>query len=326
MEKAIAPLVTIIIPVYNIENYLEACIQSVINQNYRQLEIIIVNDGSTDSSRLIIDKFLKLDERIICIDKHNEGLAFARRTGILQANGKYIQHLDGDDALIDGAIEKLVCKAEETGADIVVAPFLFCYPDNKLVPSKLPNFKETSGLAYLKQMLDLSSYWSVWSHFQRRSLFLNHNIETFKDISIGEDVIMMTQLLLSADKIASLEVPTIYYNKHLSSMSFKIDKVKYKSLRHCLQKVEQYIFDKGTSEDFKEPLAYMHYQMTYASLHWGYFEYIFQDMKRLQTELKEFPELQNHLAKGERKLLHAYKKSPYLGYIKSRYYKLKGKI
>lgn len=120
MNSDALPLVSVIIPVFNTEKYIEDCIFSVINQNYSRLEIIIVNDGSTDGSRSIIQKYMEVDRRIVCIDKKNEGLPLARKTGILKANGKYIQHLDSDDTLIDGAIEKLVCRAEETDADIVL--------------------------------------------------------------------------------------------------------------------------------------------------------------------------------------------------------------
>lgn len=211
MNSDALPLVSVIIPVFNTEKYIEDCIFSVINQNYSRLEIIIVNDGSTDGSRSIIQKYMEVDRRIVCIDKKNEGLPLARKTGILKANGKYIQHLDSDDTLIDGAIEKLVCRAEETDADIVASSFLFCYPDKGPVLSEPYTFGEISGISYFRQKLNLQAYWSVWSHFQKRSLFLNNKIETVADISIGEDAIMMTQLILAADRIVSLNIPTVNY-------------------------------------------------------------------------------------------------------------------
>lgn len=219
MNSDALPLVSVIIPVFNTEKYIEDCIFSVINQNYSRLEIIIVNDGSTDGSRSIIQKYMEVDRRIVCIDKKNEGLPLARKTGILKANGKYIQHLDSDDTLIDGAIEKLVCRAEETDADIVASSFLFCYPDKGPVLSEPYTFGEISGISYFRQKLNLQAYWSVWSHFQKRSLFLNNKIETVADISIGEDAIMMTQLILATDRIVSLNIPTVNYYRNSSSMS-----------------------------------------------------------------------------------------------------------
>ena len=99
---------------------------------------------------------MEVDRRIVCIDKKNEGLPLARKTGILKANGKYIQHLDSDDTLIDGAIEKLVCRAEETDADIVASSFLFCYPDKGPVLSEPYTFGEISGISYFRQKLNFS--------------------------------------------------------------------------------------------------------------------------------------------------------------------------
>lgn len=102
MVNLSSPLVSVIIPVYNSELYLEACIESVIGQSYSTLEIIIVNDGSTDDSFTIMEKYAKLDERIIIINKRNGGLPSARKSGIDIAKGKYIQHLDSDDVLLPG--------------------------------------------------------------------------------------------------------------------------------------------------------------------------------------------------------------------------------
>ena len=94
------PAVSIIIPVYNIGKYLEKCLDSVIAQTFPDIEIIVVNDGSTDNSPEIIARYADKDPRIVVIDKANEGLAYARKSGIEAANGEYIQHLDGDDILV----------------------------------------------------------------------------------------------------------------------------------------------------------------------------------------------------------------------------------
>ena len=93
------PCVSVIIPVYNIEKHLEKCLDSVIGQTLKNIEIIVVDDGSTDNSPRIIDRYARTDSRIVAIHKANEGLAYARKSGIEAAHGKYVQHLDGDDFL-----------------------------------------------------------------------------------------------------------------------------------------------------------------------------------------------------------------------------------
>jgi Glycosyl transferase family 2 len=122
MEKE-SPLVSVIIPVYNAHNSIAKTLQSVINQTYTNLEIVVVNDGSTDESLDIIKTYAVEDPRIVVFDKQNEGLVQARKSGIDIATGKYIQYLDSDDIMHEDAITRLVNKAEETQADMVVAPF-----------------------------------------------------------------------------------------------------------------------------------------------------------------------------------------------------------
>ena len=89
--------VSIIVPVYNVQNYLEQCISSICNQTYKNLEIILVNDGSTDNSGIICEKFAKSDSRIKLIAQENQGLTRARKAGVGQANGEYIGFIDSDD-------------------------------------------------------------------------------------------------------------------------------------------------------------------------------------------------------------------------------------
>ena len=113
MEKE-SPLVSVIIPVYNAHNSIAKTLQSVINQTYTNLEIVVVNDGSTDESLDIIKTYAVEDPRIVVFDKQNEGLVQARKSGIDIATGKYIQYLDSDDIMHEDAITRLVNKAEET--------------------------------------------------------------------------------------------------------------------------------------------------------------------------------------------------------------------
>ena len=93
------PLLSVIIPVYKVEKYLRQCVDSVINQTYKNLEIIVVNDGSIDNTSLIIDRYVKLDKRIIGLEQKNGGPALARNKGLKIAKGKYVQYLDSDDCL-----------------------------------------------------------------------------------------------------------------------------------------------------------------------------------------------------------------------------------
>ena len=101
------PLISIIVPVYNVEKYLKKCLDSILSQTYKNFEVIIVNDGSPDNSQKIIDEYKKKDKRIIVLEKENGGLSSARNYGIEHANGKYISFVDADDYIEKDYVEKL---------------------------------------------------------------------------------------------------------------------------------------------------------------------------------------------------------------------------
>lgn len=131
-------LISIIIPVYNKEEYLNDCIKSVVYQDYHDIEIIIINDGSQDNSASIIKKWVEKDTRIQYISQENKGVSFTRNRGISMAKGEYIYLLDADDFLEKNAISKLVYYAESTKADIIIGNF---YEKNGEKVIKKPRFK-----------------------------------------------------------------------------------------------------------------------------------------------------------------------------------------
>lgn len=123
MKQTSQPLVSILVPLYNQERYLKACIRSVCRQTYKNLEIIIVNDGSTDSSPQMAKDWAAHDPRVKVIDKQNEGLAYARRDGYLAASGEYVVFLDSDDMLTPKAIDVMLACALKENVDLVVGAY-----------------------------------------------------------------------------------------------------------------------------------------------------------------------------------------------------------
>ena len=124
------PLVSIIVPVYNAQKGLSRCLESICSQTYQELEIIVLNDGSTDDSLAICEQFRAKDPRIVVVDKENEGVSRTRNAGLTLAQGDYIQFADSDDALDPDYTQNLVQAALQHNADLVIAPYWMVIPSN----------------------------------------------------------------------------------------------------------------------------------------------------------------------------------------------------
>lgn len=322
------PLVSVVIPVYNVERYVEACIDSVIEQTYENKEIILVDDGSTDDSLSIIRRYSSLYSYITVLDQTNKGPALARKRGLDEARGKYIQYLDGDDMLLPDALENLVKCAEEFDADIVAAAFYFCWLQKEKEMSVAYTFDITEGISYFREILNGRGYWSLWSHFQKRSLFYDCGVELAANIYFGEDAIWMTQLLLHNPKIVSMRKPILNYNINLNSISYRenIARKRHDDYRAYQVWIENYIRQCGYWMEFEKSFAILHLETAQVSIQRKRFELTFQDIKRIAYSLDTYPEIIDKLSGKLSKLVFSYKKSAIWGYLRLKYYIMRGKI
>jgi len=326
MDTDTNPLVSIIIPAYNVERYLGACIQSVQKQDYTAIEMIIVNDGSTDHTLDIIRSHASEDTRIRYVNKKNEGLPLARKSGIEKAIGTYILHLDGDDALIEGCIKKLVDTAEAHNADIVTGPFYFTYPNKHSILSKKPNFETCTAEHYYNLLLQQKAYWSVSANLHRRSLYTDNTV-FIKDIPYGEDAILMTQLVLNARTIAAIQTPIFHYIQHESSICHTITKQKdYQTLVAYRQWIENYLKERDLEQTYDKGLSSLHIHNTYEHIYFRCFDHLSKDMKRVNNALKKYPDLGNDMEEKKFRLARYFHISKWLGYWKLRDYMKRGRI
>lgn len=153
-----AELISVIIPVYNVKEYLERCVKSVINQSYKEMEIVLVNDGSTDGSAEICDSLKGVDSRIIVIHKKNGGLSDARNKGIDIAKGKYITFIDSDDYVTDDYIEYLYKMISENQAQISICGLLKTSNENETRRIQNPIIEKLGKEQALKEMLYAKKY------------------------------------------------------------------------------------------------------------------------------------------------------------------------
>ena len=202
-------LITVIIPVYNVEKYLDKCVKSVINQTYKNLEIILVDDGSKDNSGKMCDEFAKLDNRIKVIHKQNGGLSDARNAALKEANGKYIGFVDSDDYIENDMYEVLYNTIKNNNADISIVSFYEMYKD-KLIgvrdSGKLEIFNKLEALKELLIDTRIQSY--AWNKLFKRELFSDLKFPTGKNF---EDIATTLLLFEKCDKIVLFEKPKYYY-------------------------------------------------------------------------------------------------------------------
>jgi glycosyltransferase involved in cell wall biosynthesis len=206
------PLVSVIVPIYNVEPYLEKCLNSIINQTYKNLEIILVDDGSPDNCGKICDEYALKDKRIKVIHKLNGGLSDARNAGLDIAAGEYIAFVDSDDYIAENMYEDLVGIAQKEAADIVISGFYYIKKNGIFSYEK--SLEELNKEDILYQFLSDNYHSSVCSKFFKAKLFQKLR---FKHIRF-EDLFIMPSLILAAEKI-SFTPKAYYYYLHTNETS-----------------------------------------------------------------------------------------------------------
>lgn len=207
-------LISIIVPVYNVEMYLEECVNSIINQTYKKLEIILVDDGSTDNSSKICDNFAEKDNRIKVIHKENGGLSDARNAGIEIANGKFIQFIDSDDYIDLDMIELLYNNAKKYNADISMCSHYILAEE--CTPEGTNTLTVYNRVEVLKEVLldeKVRSY--AWNKLFASKLFKEIRFPKGK---VFEDILTIPKLFEKANTIVLDDVSKYYYRQRKGSI------------------------------------------------------------------------------------------------------------
>lgn len=205
------PLVSIVVPIYKVEAYLERCLDSIVHQVYRPLEVILVNDGSPDGCGDIIRRYEAMWPFIQSIWQENSGLGAARNAGIARATGKYLALVDSDDYIEPDFIRNLVRRAEQNDADVVICNFYLDFPNGMKLPYQLYTLRKSmSGEKAAKTSLKL---WDLpvfaWNKLYRLDLFTNNGI-TYPSMYY-EDVAITWQILSKAKKVSITRKPYYHY-------------------------------------------------------------------------------------------------------------------
>lgn len=209
-------LISIIVPIYNVEKYLEKCVNSILNQTFKNIEILLIDDGSIDNSAVICDNFKKLDKRVKVFHKKNSGLSETRNFGIKKAKGKYLSFIDADDFIENEMLEKLYIAIKRNKSDIACCGKSLDYKKNNILINNKKNFtinsKEALEKLLLKDDLDSSACDKLF------------DISLFKDVffPLGhyyEDIATVYKLLLKSNKITHIDYVGYHYVNRNNSIS-----------------------------------------------------------------------------------------------------------
>lgn len=225
-----------IVPVYNTEKYLKKCLDSLVNQTYKDFEIIVVNDGSTDKSSNIISKYQKKYKNIIVIDKENEGLSMARNRGVQKSSGKYIIFVDSDDYVSNKLLEEVDKKIDDSD----ILRFQIATEDEEY--TKINEYHEEGfeSMCGYDAFKNLSSYHFVepaWCYVIRKNYYIENKF-SFKKGVYHEDFGLIPYVIYKARKVKSIDFIGYYYIQRNGSIMNNNDYKK--TVKKAFDMLEQY--------------------------------------------------------------------------------------
>lgn len=253
------PFFSILMPVYNAEDFVEESIDSVIGQSFQDYELIVVDDGSTDRSSTICDKYADGDDRVKVIHKQNGGLISARRTAINECIGNYVVFIDADDTLKPDALSKLHGLIESSKCDCLIYGFdkvldgsvigSTSEPDNEIVLEKRE--------AYKKIFFD-SSYNALWRKVAKRTAFDGRSYEEYYKYSMGEDLLQSLEILENSNKFMFIKDRLYNYRVNQASITHTLNYNKYDFSYRIYEFTLQYLLNCGvlSKEDIKAYRTY----------------------------------------------------------------------
>ena len=216
------PMVSIIVPIYNAENYLRRCVDSILNQEYTDFELLLVNDGSTDASGDICEEYGDQDPRVIVIQKENTGVSDSRNRALDRARGKYLQFLDSDDWITPDATRLFVRAAEEYGCDMVISDFYRVVGERLSTKGDIEEEGVLTREEFAAHMMENPAdfyYGVLWNKLYRRDIVEEHNLRMDTDINWCEDFMFNLEYIRYAKVFYALHAPIYYYVKRKGSLA-----------------------------------------------------------------------------------------------------------
>lgn len=244
--------VSIIVPVYKVEDYIRECLDSILAQTYPYFELILVDDGSPDNCGRICDDYAKGDNRIKVVHKVNGGISSARNAGLEVAKGEWIMHVDGDDWIEPDMIESLIEAAQITGADMVIGDFVKYGPSAGY--NKLPTWssdKKKSMTNYIAYVMT-----TIWGSIAKRSLYADHSLKSPDGISYCEDFHLIVRLCHFANKIVNVHRPFYHYRYRPTSIMSNMNGKTEADEQWVYQDTIRFFKELGVYEDYRKVMSW----------------------------------------------------------------------
>lgn len=243
-------IVSIIVPVYNVEKYIDICIQSILKQTYKELQILLIDDGSLDMSGKICDEYAKKDPRINIVHKENEGVSVARNVGIEQAIGKYICFVDSDDYVTEMYVAELVSAIESSDAEMAMCGH-YRLQNGKYIPQGFKSriLSKEDEQFYWYMCIDLKGRF-LWNKIYLTELIKEKGIFFEKGIHPGEDTLFNLKYSFSVKKVKILDMPLyIYVDSDSSVMKRDLSKSCFENYKRQIEPHKRLLEDELSEKE-----------------------------------------------------------------------------
>lgn len=268
----IQKLITVIVPVYKVEKYLDQCIQSIVEQTYPNLEILLIDDGSPDRCPEMCEKWAMQDKRIRVVHKENQGLGLARNTGLEHATGEYVCYIDSDDYIDTNTISQAYDAMMRSDADLVVFGYCHVFPDGRTVSSSVDLQKTIfTGREITDELLPWMIQtdrrkeptcpfaFSAWSGMLRRSILEEYRIRFQSERQIiSEDTLYLLELYSKLKVVALVPKPFYGYRVNPASLTKTYQKDRQRKNNAFLSQAMETVADQGYSEEISIRVAMLY--------------------------------------------------------------------
>lgn len=250
------PKASVIVPVYNVKDYLQKCVDSILNQTEKDFELLLIDDGSTDESGALCDELARRDSRVRVIHQENRGLGGARNTGIKAAEGKWLLLVDSDDWIEPETLERTVEAGERENADMVMFGLRSVDEHGKVLHTFVENVPKDQGLSLKEHKEILLTAPSAANKLYRRELFLRTGVE-YPPRVWYEDIRTTPKLMAAAGRLVFLDYVGYNYFQRTGSIMNSVNIDRNVEIMDAFEDILPYFREKGLFEEYRDELCFL---------------------------------------------------------------------